>query len=382
MVPRSRKKQNKSLPDNLHTNEAKGKTYYRYWHSAEKKYFPMGTDKQKACAAARQLNLILANQEPKESLVETVLGKDDHTLTDLIKRYREEQLPLKKLKPSTLDLYEYRLNKFETDLGDKGVKSLDTQFVAEYLDEHFKGDAYIKHRGTLLDVYRFAITKGWAISNPVEVTYAKADNEKKRKRMTLEQFKELYEAAPGWLKNAMELALLTLQGRNEVINMKFEDFKDEDQYLFLTRKKTDANEWANIKIKTTKEVRAILSRARQSGIVSPYVVHFQPKKKKKSDVREHWTQFTPNDFTKRFRELRDSLDTFKVIPKEQRPTFHEIRALGSHLYEKAGKKTKQVQTLMAHSDEKMTEYYQSGHETKWLEAEVGLSLKDVFKTTV
>lgn len=377
MVPRNRKRANRNLPDNLHTFVSNNTTYYRYWHPIEKKYFPMGTDRAKASAAARQLNAILAEQSKDKTLVAKVLGS--HTLADLIKRYKEEQLPLKKLKASTQDLYEYRLNRFKKDLGKELVEDFTTKTIADYLDKHFSGDAYVKHRGTLIDLFRFAITKGWVDNNPAEVTYAKADNTKKRQRMTLEQFKALHEIAPDWLKIAMELAMLTLQGRNEIINMRFDDFQDDEQYLFVTRLKTDKHEWSNIRIKTTKELRSILKRARRSGIASPYVVHYDPVRRKKSDKREHWTQFTPNDFTKRFRELRDTLEIFTRLPNAERPTFHEIRSLGSWLYEKAGNKTEDVQKLMAHADKETTEYYQSGHEKKWLDAEVNLSLKDIFK---
>jgi len=62
-------------------------------------------------------------------------------------------------------------------------------------------------------------------------------------------------------------------------------------------------------------------------------------------------------------------------PRE-RPTFHEIRALGAWLYEKQGfDRSGYVQQLMAHADEKMTEHYQSGHEQKWVRVRAELDLK-------
>jgi hypothetical protein len=65
------------------------------------------------------------------------------------------------------------------------------------------------------------------------------------------------------------------------------------------------------------------------------------------------------------------------MPKEQRPTSHEIRSLGSWLYEKAGYSQGYVQALMAYSDEKMMAYYQAGHEQKWMTVAVELSLKSI-----
>jgi integrase len=60
------------------------------------------------------------------------------------------------------------------------------------------------------------------------------------------------------------------------------------------------------------------------------------------------------------------------MPTKQRPTFHEIRGLSSHLYKQAGYKISAVQELMAHTDEKMTRHYQAGHETHWTEIDLNL----------
>nr|WP_256348121.1 tyrosine-type recombinase/integrase [Pseudomonas yamanorum] len=45
----------------------------------------------------------------------------------------------------------------------------------------------------------------------------------------------------------------------------------------------------------------------------------------------------------------------------ERPTFHEIRALGAWLFEQQGFAQEHIQGLMGHADVKMTEHYQSGH---------------------
>jgi hypothetical protein len=43
--------------------------------------------------------------------------------------------------------------------------------------------------------------------------------------------------------------------------------------------------------------------------------------------------------------------------------LHEVRALGSHLYEIAGYDIKEE--LMSHTDEEMTKLYQAGHAEQW-----------------
>ncbi len=52
---------------------------------------------------------------------------------------------------------------------------------------------------------------------------------------------------------------------------------------------------------------------------------------------------------------------------ENPPSFHEIRALSSHLQEKAGIATHETQTLLGHTSEKMTKHYQERHEIIWKE---------------
>jgi len=160
--------------------------------------------------------------------------------------------------------------------------------------------------------------------------------------------------------------------------MKFTDVKDGR--IFIVREKTKKNEWAHISIEINETIQDILTRSRKSGLVSPFVVHREPERRNKAKDREHWTQLTLNDFTAKFRDIRDSCSIFAGVPREERPTFHEIRALGAWLYEKQGfDRGSYVQQLMAHSDEKMTQYYQSGHEQKWMQVKAELSLKEVLR---
>ncbi|MFB9353119.1 tyrosine-type recombinase/integrase, partial [Streptomyces heliomycini] len=52
-----------------------------------------------------------------------------------------------------------------------------------------------------------------------------------------------------------------------------------------------------------------------------------------------------------------------------KPTFHEIRALGSRLHERAGTDVASIQVLMGHADPEMTEVYLDGHDIRWLQAQ-------------
>lgn len=372
MAPRKRLKKNKDLAGNLYGNTKNGVTYYQYKHPVTGEYHSMGTNKLEANAAARQLNSILI---PERNLVAQVMGNADKNIAHLIGRYREEYLPTKSLAPGTTKILEYRLKRLEKDLGAKLIDEVDVQTIAEYLDDNFERDAYIKHRATLVELFRFAINKGLYpldMGNPAEVTYAKAEYEKARRRLTLAQFWEIHALAPEWMQLAMETALLTLQGRAEVINMKFADYQDKT--LKVIRQKSSKHEHSHLMIHCP-QLEDIIGRARQSGIATPYIIHRRPERKVEAEGREHWTQLTPNTFTAQFRKVRDKCESFKHMPRQHRPTFHEIRALGSWLYKKQGFDNETyIQPLMAHSDQKMTEHYQQGHEQQWVVVEAGLAI--------
>lgn len=70
---------------------------------------------------------------------------------------------------------------------------------------------------------------------------------------------------------------------------------------------------------------------------------------------------TADYLTKSFAQARDAPQAYADISAGERPTFHEIRALGAWLYEQQGFDQEYIQRLMGHADMKMTEHYQAGH---------------------
>lgn len=65
-------------------------------------------------------------------------------------------------------------------------------------------------------------------------------------------------------------------------------------------------------------------------------------------------------------------DSIQQIPIAERPSFHEIRALGVKLYKDAGL---DPQHLAGHASAKMTKNYDAGHdEIRWVEVSVDLKI--------
>ncbi|MBU2709213.1 tyrosine-type recombinase/integrase [Zooshikella marina] len=370
MTPRKRSHKNKGLEPNLYTYGANNK-YYRYRHPRTGKYFPMGSDRAKAQTAARLLNSRLAEHN---FLVERVV--DDHrtNLAFLIERFKEEYLPLRNLKARSRDNTLYRLGRVERDIGGRALDELTVQFIADYLDLNFTGDSYRQHRSILVQLCRFAITKGLMDNNPAEVTLNK-QVQKKRRRLTLKQYHAIYAHAEPWLRNAMDLSLITLQRAGDVCKLKFEDIHDGK--MFVIQEKTEKHgESAYLAITLNPLLNTIIDRAKQSGIHSPHVVHRESLSRINQTKRNHHHTAVRRDFLSRaFTKTRDMTSLFNGIDPSERPTFHEIRSLGGYLYEQQGFEKSYIRKLMGHTSEKMTNVYLDGHENRWTECNADLPIQ-------
>jgi len=227
MAPRRRIK--KGLEPNLYENGG----YYKYRHPITRKERGMGKDKKKAVAAARQLNaMFMSGQDLVAKIVSSY--SEFPRLETVIDRYVSEFLPTKELKQGSEEAEIGRLNRIKLDLGTKTLDKFTVKFCADYLDNNFAKNPYVKHRGSLKALFEFAKRKGlFSGENPINSTEKKTKqgNKKDRQRMTLKQYRELHSASPVWLQNAMDLSLLTLQGLNEVVTARF-DFEDKESNAY------------------------------------------------------------------------------------------------------------------------------------------------------
>lgn len=358
-----------NLPDNLYTKKSHGRIYYTYRNPNNGKSKSLGSDKDAAIRVAIDLNDLLVKPQ---NVFDELVKEKGRDIAALAGRYERETLKDRNLTNSTHKQVTARLRRISNDIGSILLEDLTVETCATYLNDNFTKDSYVKHRGELVRILNYAMNIGWINTNPAEATYSKTAIKKERQRMTIDQFKAIYEIAPDGIKVAMLLALTLLQGRNEVINAKLADYKDG--WLYIIRKKTERFEHSHIKV-SHPLLPSIIKMSRASGVASPYIVHSRPARRHQGRKGcDHWTQYAPNNFTKLFREIADSTGVFDHLTRAQRPTFHEIRALGSWVLEQQGADTESVQSLLAHSDEKMTKHYQSGHATKWVEAESVMDL--------
>lgn len=369
-MARPRTKRNKDLPANLYRS---GSNTWRYRHPLTGKYHGMGADKAKAINAARKLNDLLT---PTTDLVSVVMGEvtfGEFSQKFLAEKRRKDGRPLA---PNSLRTYTHSLNRC-AEWESVALSSV-TLFMVNKLLESIPASTSIETRSLLIQIFDLAISKGILVDNPAAQTI-KRYRVKQRKRHTLEGLTAIRNASPQWLKNAIDLAMLTTQRRIDIINMKWTDIKDG--FLHVAQEKTTDDpeddfellEGAGyVRIKINDELQRVLDRCKDQ-VLSPYIIHRVPKGKTKNrtQIKEHWTQIEAQYVSREFLKAIKLANAYPELNGRQLPSFHEIRALSIHLHKKAGKS---AQTLAGHATEKMTEFYASGHEIIWNDADVGIDL--------
>lgn len=349
MSPRPRNAQNRGLPVNLYCSAG----LFRY-RDASGKYHPMGTDKRAAIAAAKELN---AMRVVKVDLVARVLG-GRRTLGDFIATYQTDILPPRKLAKATLDLYEIRLRQAKRELGsDRPIDSITLSMISDVLDA-LTARVSNQLRAVLVDVFAHAVAKGLCPDNPAALTIPRIE-EVARKRHTLEGLMAIRAVSEDWLKNAIDLALVTAQRRGDILAMRFKDV--EDGYLHVIQHKTKkASDAGYLRICVTPQRKAVIDRCRDN-IPSPFMIHRKPERtsQEQQKGKEHWTKVEDDYLTRAFKEARDLANPYPNLTEAQQPGFHQIRALAIHLMKAAGK---DAQKLAGHAQAKMTKNYEAGHE--------------------
>lgn len=356
---RKRSRATSTLPANLYPN----REGFKYRHPVTRKETWMGRDRTAAIAAARKLNSILMTTT---GLVEKVLGEGKR-VRDAIKVFRDEDVPQRKWAEKTASEHDIKLRRIEADIGARELGAFGVRETAEYLRTVTESvRARQQYRLLLIWIFACAVEEGWIDQNPAEST-RKIRSERKRERLTMEQYQAIHAKAAPWLQNAMDLSVNTLLRREDICSLKFADIREG--CLWVIPSKTENSTGARLKIRIGGELQAVLERCRDS-VASPYLVHRLPERARPRELRAerriHHTQVLPEQLSRAFAEARDAAG----VESENPPTFHEIRSLGGKRYQERGWTIEQVQALMAHSSEAMTKHYLDGHGTPWTEVAI------------
>lgn len=288
------------------------------------------------------------------------------TLALVIDRWELERLPLMPWDTSTSATAIMRLKRIKKERGDELIGAIDCVSIEKWISAIAKrADPFNKWRQIWVWLYKFAVSQKLAKTNEAEkverrsVSRKIASNRKTRQQLDTAGFNDVYANAEPWLQIAMEGSLLTLQSRKEVCNFKHTDFRDG--FLFVIRDKVAADShMAFIKIRLTPELEALRTRAvKLDAIASPYLVHRRPDRMQRRwlEGKVHWTYVNERYLTRAFKAARDMVERLKALPERERPTFHEIRGLGSRLCLERGMSKDAISALMTHSSKKTTEIY-------------------------
>lgn len=381
MAARRREFKNRHLPDYLYHDPKAG---YRFT-LIDGTRASLGHERTMAIAIAKEYN---QRMRPSGSYVEKLIrqsgGKNGEykplgTYVDrIIRRIIEDEQPAGDSKDTLMNDAE-RAKEFFADVVGFDI-TLDhvNSYISRY---HGEASANVQNRKVswLKKLFGYAMDESLMDDNPASRKRMRKTASKERRRLTLEQYKLIHAAAPVWLQTAMDLALQTTHARLEVSRIKY-NIKRPDEgkcgcvwfdepkngiygILYIHRQKVEKKEASHVAIPIGDELKRIIDKSRDN-VASPFVVHRLPERQNKlSKEVTHRTQLTPDYISRSFSDVRDQVGVATTFPVEQRPTFHEIRALAAHLIDQMGISP---QARMAHTDAESTKIYTANH-VQWVE---------------
>lgn len=374
MAARKRIASRRTWPPNLYQNSA---GYYWFRHPDTKKTFGLGRDFKTAAAKVRTVNAELLRRKGDVDLLQRIDGGDT-SLRSWCDTYEEKRAGMKK---NTLAGIRAALNATRAaDFSVHSVSKITPKQIADALKEIVEkrgASSAVKWRSIMLDVFREAIENGLldAGKNPVADVFTPEETVK-RMRLTLDDYKLIYAEAikmpaDRWIANAMELALVCGQRREDIGKMKFSDVKDG--FLHVEQTKGREGNRAKLRIPVGLRLDALgvsleeVMRRCRDNVISQSVIHLVQK----SSLAKPGDAPSLAYFSKRFAELRDAAKI--PVEKGRTPaTFHELRSLAARLYtEQYGAEF--AQALLGHKSAEMTALYRDSRGREWTEVKIRAS---------
>jgi len=343
-------------------NAGRGAFYVTNPTTGVRKWF---TSESEAIQAAQALAAWLLNEKQAQAL-----NAHRPTFGYVVPLWLRDKLQFQPWDKRTIVNYRYKLERIAREFADKPLDGTSCMEIEDWIAARGgAADNFIKWRRVFVMLYSFAIGRQMGVTvNEAEKIELRSTskklmvNQKKRTRLDVAGFKAIYAKAPEWLNLAMDLSLLTLQSRNEICNMRHDQFRDG--HLFVIRDKVSGDsDMAFIKIQITPELEGLRAASRRlDNIVSPYLVHRKPVRRKRINQIDmpHWTYVRPDYLSKAFQAARDAAQIYDFMPVERRPGFHEIRSLGARLSRARGVSRDAIRALMTHANAKTTAIYLDG----------------------
>lgn len=365
-MSRPKSKGNRDLPLNCSiTNHGT----FRYRHPVTKRDHGLGRDRAQAIEATKILN---AELMPENTLVDKVLGittKKFGEHLDYMESFWKSENKKGELADSTLKDYLRYNVKIRECFGDMPALKIQLGDVTAFLEQHPTGSA--KHyRAALRIIFKHAVARGYAKENIASQTLP-IKHKVLRKRLSLADYKTIYEYADPQTRNVMDLFLHTTQRPGDLVKFGF-PVKEGGFYHFdVVQGKTKKHgKAAYIRMRVTPPLAEVVRRCRDE-VVSEYLLHY-PFKGKGSLRGKPYHRDT---LSRMFKTARDKATKetglYKKLDAKERPTLYEIRSLAIYLYDHLGF---DAQKIAGHKDRAMTNGYLQGHPVEWTEVEAGLDM--------
>ncbi|MBY6297561.1 phage integrase Arm DNA-binding domain-containing protein [Enterobacter bugandensis] len=349
-----------------------GKVYWQYKHPTTGRFHSLGTDEAEAKQVANEANTIIAEQRTRQILsvndrLARMKGKrTDITVTEWIDKYivvQEERLKNNELRPNSFRQKNKPLRLFREHCGMRYLKDIETIDIAEITDA-IKNDGFSRMaqvvRIVLVDVFKEAQHAGYVPPgyNPAMAT-KQPRHKVTRQRLSLEEWKSIYEAAETmqpYLQCGMLLALVTGQRLGDICRMKFSDIWDD--MLHIEQEKTGSRLAIPLDLKCDAlglTLRDVVSKCRDA-VISKYLVHFRHS----TSQATRGDSVSSSSLTTSFKKARNKSGI--EWEKGTAPTFHEQRSLSERLYEAQGVDT---QKLLGHKSPQQTAKYHDDRGKDW-----------------
>lgn len=378
MAARPRRRENRHLPDLLYFDKATG--VYRFTLITGKRK-SLGSDRAMAIAIAREYNNRMRPETSVsiDSLIRESGGIQGEALpfAEHVDRIMARAIEDEQPSESTRDDWNNDATRVKEFFDKIPACDIELEHVNSYIKEyHADSSANVQNRKVsfLKKLFSYAVDESLMLDNPATRKKMRRIEEKKRQRLSFDNFMAIRRAAAPWLRTAMDLALQTTHARLEVSRIRYSIREPKNGVcgcvwldqplngihgtLYIHRQKVQKKEASHVAIPIGDELKRIIDDSRDN-VASPYIVHRIPERNvKRSKEVAHPTQVAPDYLSRSFSKLRDQLGLSDHLEMEERPTFHEIRALAAHLFDNQGI---DPQGRMAHSDAKSTKVYTQNH---------------------
>ena len=328
-----------------------------------------------------------------KQLIERVTGQvhrhGNNTVGEFIdlfvsKTLNERRINTHPLSERTLSEYTRLYKNIKANIGGEYFDSITQDRIKALLNELCTtNEVFNKYRTRLVDLWRHAVDDGLTATNIPANILPKDKEAKKRKRITLpgdrpgvhgingiEAYNAIFDHASPAIQRAMELCLNYIQRREEIYRWRRDWLHEGYVYIRISKThKSGRSSYIRISVQTPTVYSRLgattlgeLIKACLKGTVCPYLVYQRPKRSRPSKEKKHVWQLSPSQISRGFANAREASGLYDHLPKEERPTFHELISLGQVLRSQQGWTENQIKTLRGHSKMSTALTYFEGHE--------------------